>query len=91
MIRSSEQSIWRKDLGRRLAVFLFVPAFALGLPVDAANVQQPSGAGTDKGRHGTNQPESRQRQRGESSRTFKRYVPSEKVSADKSVSFPVDI
>lgn len=70
--------------------FLLIPVMLF--VVGGAAAQQQSQAGADKDSKQEKAPQSRQpANRNRSSRTVKPYVPSEKVSADKTVSFPVDI
>lgn len=60
--------------------------------VGSSLAEQQSTTGAAQDRQQTKQPPPRdQRLRTDRPQTVKPYVPSEKVSADKSVSFPVDI
>ena len=78
----------RRILLRRL----FAPFLLLLCVVGGAAAQQQSQTGDDDDRKQDRPPQARQPvERKRPSPTVKPYVPSEKVSADKTVSFPVDI
>ena len=70
--------------------FLLIPMMLLFAGETSAQQQSESLANTAENQEKA--PQSRQPRNPDSSpRTVKPYVPSEKVSADKTVSFPVDI